>query len=81
MIIPKLFLKKSVMTPLRPNSKIQEYAPIKGADIDEMMINIRNRPFPLISYRVNMYAKGVPMINVKTVTAVVTLKLFQSVLK
>ncbi|MNJ01096.1 hypothetical protein D3C73_1606170 [compost metagenome] len=47
-LMPSISLAKRVMTPLRPSSRIQAYAPMKGADMEEIRIRMRMTPLPLI---------------------------------
>ena len=84
MLIPwmlKVSFKKVVTTPLLPIRRIQEYAPINGADMDDRMIRILSTPLPLILYMVKKYARGAPRSSVVTVVHRVTFKLFNRVPK
>ena len=51
MVTPRRFLNRLVITPLRPSSKIQEYAPTNGADMLHKIMKICKTRAPLISYR------------------------------
>ncbi len=70
---PVKFLIVLVINPFLPNNKIQEYAPINGADILHSIIVICKKVFPLILYILQKYAKGIPIIKVKVVAAKLTL--------
>ena len=76
-MIPVTDLTNWVMIPFLPSSKIQEYAPINGAEIMHMTIRIWTKRDPRILYIVNRYAIGIAMISDKAIVANETLKLFQ----
>ena len=59
--------------PLRPPMRIHEYAPMKGGESSEMMMQISSAV--LQEETVAFYALAVPMMMASTVTQAVTLKL------
>ena len=48
--IPRFRLKNLVIMPERPSRRIQEYAPIKGADMEQRMIMTCKKFRPFSSY-------------------------------
>ena len=61
--------------PLRPPMRIHEYAPMKGGESNEMMMQISSAALPRTRKSVIQYASAVPITMASTVTQAVTLKL------